>query len=346
MSNKKTDTNKIRAAIVGAGLMGFWHARAVENVGGKVVAVFDIDKTQADSLAAKHKHAQSFDSLEKMLAEVSPSVLHVCTPTATHKKIAELAIKAGVNLLIEKPIVQTAEETVSLYELASRHKVLLCPVHQFVFQDGVRNAKKLLSNIGRIVHLQANICSAGGTGLDTNQVATIAEDILPHPLSLMQTFLGDDFILQDWVIFCPNSGELRVSGKARKISLGIFVSMNSRPTLNSFQIFGTGGTIYLDLFHGYSVIESGKTTKTRKILHPFDSALRNLSAATLNLGRRSLKNETAYPGLRRLIDEFYQAIKDGKPSPITSAEAIAVAQIRDILIKGARTSCPPYRNNL
>ena len=332
--NKKTDKNKIRAGVVGAGLMGLWHAHAAEKVGGKVVAVFDVRKTNADSLAAKYSNAKSFDNLEKMLA-VSPSVLHVCTPTETHKKIAEIAIKAGVNLLIEKPIVQTAEETASLYKLASHHKVLLCPVHQFVFQDGVINAKKLLPQIGRIVHLQANICSAGGTGLDSNQIDTIAADILPHPLSLMQTFLGDDLTTEDWNSFRPNNGELRVSGKARETSLGIFVSLNSRPTFNSFQIFGTDGTIHLDLFHGYSIIESGKTSKTRKILHPFDLALRNFSAATLNLGRRSLRGESAYPGLRRLIDEFYQAIKDGKPSPITSAEAIAVAQIRDILVKGA-----------
>lgn len=327
----------MRAGIVGAGLMGLWHAHAVEKVGGKVVAVFDINKANADSLAAKYSNAKSFDSLEKMLAEVSIDMLHVCTPTETHKKIAELAIEVGVNLLIEKPIVQTAEETVALYKLASRHKVLLCPVHQFVFQDGVRNAKKLLPDIGRIVHLQANICSAGGTGFEASQVETIAEDILPHPLSLMQTFLGDDFKAQGWSIFCPNRGELRVSGRARETSLGIFISMNSRPTLNSFQIFGTGGTIYLNLFHGYSVIESGKTSRTKKILHPFDSAFRNFSAATLNLGRRSFKNEAAYPGLRRLIDEFYQAIKDETPSPIKPAEAIAVAQIRDILINGARS---------
>ena len=332
--NKKTDKhNKIRAGIVGAGLMGFWHAHAARKVGGKVVAVFDIDKTNADSLAAKHSNAKSFDNLEKMLEEVSFHALHICTPTETHKKIAEIAIKANINLIIEKPIVPTAEETALLYKLAVRHKVILCPVHQFVFQDGVEKAKKLLPEIGGIVHLQANICSAGGTGLEANQLDAIAEDILPHPLSLMQTFLGDDLTTEDWNIFSPNNGELRVSGKARETSLSIFVSMNSRPTLNSFQIFGTHGTIYLDLFHGYSIIESGKTSKMRKILHPFDAALKNFSAATLNLGRRSLKDETAYPGLRRLIDEFYQAIKNGKPSPITFDEAITVAEIRDILIQ-------------
>lgn len=330
--SKNTDKKNIRVGIAGAGLMGFWHAHAARKVGGKVVAVFDINKSKANSLAAKYSAAKSFDSLEKMLAETSPDVLHVCTPTETHQKIAEISINSGVNLLIEKPIVQTAEETISLYELASKHKVLLCPVHQFVFQDGVRNAKKLLPQMGQIVHLQANICSAGGTNLEANQLDTIAADILPHPLSLMQTFLGDDLTTENWNIFRPNNGELRVSGKTQKTSLGIFVSMNSRPTLNTFQIFGTNGTIHLDLFHGFSVIESGKTSKARKILHPFDLAIKNFSAATLNLGRRSLRGESAYPGLRRLIDEFYQAIK-GKPLPITPAEAIAVAQIRDILLQ-------------
>lgn len=330
--NNKTNTITIRAAIVGAGLMGFWHAHAAQKAGSKVVAVFDINKTIADSLAAKFSDAKSFDNLEKMLAETSPDALHVCTPTETHKNIAEIAIKQNVNLLIEKPIVQTAEETVSLYDLAVKHNVILCPVHQFVFQDGVQKAKNLLPNIEQIVHLQANICSAGGTNLDSNQIDTIANDILPHPLSLIQTFLGGVLPMEDWNICRPSNGELRVSGKSKETSIGIFISMNSRPTLNSFQIFGTNGTIHLDLFHGYSVVESGEISKTKKILHPFDFSLRNFTAATLNLGRRSLRGESAYPGLRRLIDEFYQAI-NGKSLPISPAEAIAVAQIRDILLQ-------------
>ena len=332
--NKKNDAHdKIRVGIVGAGLMGFWHAHAAQKAGGKVVAVFDINKAQADSLAAKHSGAKGFENLEKMLAEASPAALHVCTPTATHQSIAEFAIKAGVNLLIEKPLAQTADETASLFQLASRHKVLLCPVHQFVFQDGVQNAKNLLPDIGRILHLQANICSAGGINLHENQLDTVAADILPHPLSLMRAFLSDDLTTQNWEVFRSRAGELRAFGKAREISLGIFISMNSRPTLNNFQIYGAGGTIHIDLFHGYSILEAGKTSKTTKILHPFDFSLRNFPAAAFNLGRRSLKNETAYPGLRRLTAEFYRAVKDKTPPPISPADAINVARIRDILIQ-------------
>jgi hypothetical protein len=66
-------------------------------------------------------------------------------------------------------------------------------------------------------------------------------------------------------------------------------------------------------------------------MHPFEHSLRNLSAAGINLGRRTLRRELAYPGLQRLISEFYRAVQTGAPSPISAEEAIAIARVRDHL---------------
>lgn len=61
--------------------------------------------------------------------------------------------------------------------------------------DGVFKASELLPRIGRLVHMEGTLCSAGGAGLvsagTTNQTPLdeIVRDILPHPLSLMQAFL-------------------------------------------------------------------------------------------------------------------------------------------------------------
>jgi len=41
----------IRAAVVGAGLMGRWHAHAIERAGGTVVAVIDADVGRGETLA-------------------------------------------------------------------------------------------------------------------------------------------------------------------------------------------------------------------------------------------------------------------------------------------------------
>jgi len=324
---------KIRAGIVGAGLMGRWHAHALEKVGGEVVAIVDYDFARAERLAADYPHAKSFDAVEKMLAGQNIDVLHICSPTASHESIAETAIAAGVHLLVEKPIAATAKKTVELYDLAARRNTFLCPVHQFAFQDGAAKAKRNLTSMGRIVHLEARICSAGSDGLDGKQIDQIAADILPHPLSVAQKFIEGDISQINWNVLHPADGELRIFGQESKgASLSFFISMNSRPTNNSFHLFGSHGTIHLDLFHGFSIFEPGGASKTGKILHPFDFAVRNFSAATFNLARRTVQRESAYPGLRQLIKEFYGAIKDGAELPITPAEAIAVAETRDLLI--------------
>ncbi len=332
INSKPTLTSTLRAGIVGAGLMGRWHAHALEKVGGEVIAIVDFDTAKAERLAADYPNAKSFETVEKMLAAQGIDVLHVCSPTRSHEAIAETAIEVGVHLLIEKPLAESAEQTSRLYDLAERRNSLLCPVHQFAFQDGAAKARKHLPRIGRLVHLEANICSAGGAGLDAEQMDSTAVDILPHPLSVMQKFLDEDITAAGWNVGHPVSGELRVFGQIKETSLSIFVSMNSRPTTNTFRIFGTNGAIHLDFFHGFSIIEPGGASRERKILHPFDLAARSFSAATVNLARRTARRESAYPGLRQLIEEFYKSIKLKSGPPITPAEAIAVAETRDLLI--------------
>lgn len=332
----KINTEKsIRVGIVGAGLMGKWHARAAKKAGGEIVAVADFDKEKAKLLAAKYPSARIFGNIAEMLNHQSIDALHICAPTETHLEIAEFAVKAGVNLFIEKPLAETARETIYLYDLAAKNSVKICPAHQFAFQQSVEKAKKMLPRIGEIIHLQAAICSAGGAKLSAENLNEIAADILPHPLSLLQTFLDEILLEKNFDACRPQNGELRISGQTDKTSLGIFVSLNARPTLNSFKIVGSSGTIYLDLFHDFAFIETGKVSKLRKILHPFDSSARNFSAAFFNLLRRAARFETAYPGLQNLINLFYAAIREKKETPVSPAQAINVAQIRDYLMRRA-----------
>ena len=320
-----------RAAIVGAGLMGRWHAQAIRKARAGVVAIADLDICRAQRLARRFS-AKSFSDVEQMLREVELDVLHICSPASTHQRIGELAIEAGLNLVIEKPVTSTAFGTISLYEQAATRGVLVCPVHQFVFQNGVATAENLLPRIGRIVHLGSTICSAGGVGLAADQVDQIAADVLPHPLSLVQNFLPGNIQEDSWLMTRQQSGELRVSGETMGITVGIFISMNARPTVCNFQILGTEGTIHLNLFHGYAYLEPGLVSRTRKITHPFEQSLRNLSAAAINLAGRTLRRETAYPGLLRLITEFYRAVQTGEPSPISEVEAVTIARVRDRLL--------------
>jgi hypothetical protein len=115
------------------------------------------------------------------------------------------------------------------------------------------------------------------------------------------------------------------------VTVSILISLQARPTQCTLKIFGAAGTIHLDLFHGYAFCEPGAVSKERKILRPFDVAARRLAAASINLGKRVLSREPAYPGLSRLVAEFYTAVRTGQRAPITTEAMMNIARVRDIL---------------
>jgi len=157
-------------------------------------------------------------------------------------------------------------------------------------------------------------------------------EILPHPLSLFQHFLGDGLDSVRWTKSRPAAGELRALGTLSETALSIVISMSSRPPVCAFEIKGAAGTVHLDLFHGFSVLETGSSSRAGKIGQPFKQSLSTLAAAASNLGRRAASRETAYPGLRRLVRLFYQAIDNGLEPPIRYPDVIAVARARDLLL--------------
>lgn len=332
---KRLKSAPIRAGIVGAGLMGRWHAQGIKRVGGRLSAVIDLNDSRALKLAARYRGARGFSDVEQVLRQTDLDVLHVCTPASTHRGIAELAIEAGLHLIIEKPVTPEAADTELLVHRAADRGLLLCPVHQFIFQDGVLKAKKALRGIGPLIHIEATFCSAGGMGVASEELDLIVADILPHPLSLAQVFLPTALVPKDWITMRPDHGELRASTEVRDITVSIFISMSARPTVCSFQLVGRDGTIHLDLFHGYTFVEPGNVSKLRKIVRPFDLSVRRFTAATLNLSRRTLGAEFAYPGLHRLIGSCYAALRTGGEPPIAPQETVAVARVRDALIRGS-----------
>jgi predicted dehydrogenase len=317
--------------------MGRWHARTIGKVGGRVLAVADLDLAAAQDLASRYPGASSFASVEQMLEQARLDVVHICTPTESHVSLAEAALGAGRNVLIEKPLAPTAPETARLLELATSCQTQICPIHQFVFQDGVSKAKAWLPRIGRIVYTQATFHSAGGDQRAKEQKDQIAADILPHPLSLIQEFLPGCLASAPWRTFRPAPGEWRAFSQAFDIGLSIQISMNARPTVCAFRVAGTQGTIHLDLFHGYAYLEPGRVSRSQKVLQPLELAARQSWAATLNLSKRAIRWEPAYPGLRHLIRLFYGAVASRTAPPISKEDILAVATARDSVLAGSRS---------
>ena len=266
----------------------------------------------------------ALDSLDDALA--AADVVHICSPMASHFEIASRALTAGRSVVCEKPVAGTADEVRTLFAMAASNDAVLVPVHQFLFQRGVIDALAALPALGTLLHFDMTACTAGATGRDAAGAELVALDILPHPMSLAARFVAADLERVRWHVAPTPPGELRVTGISGAVSIGITISCAARPPLNSVRLLTTGGTMDIDLFHGYSTVDRGRATRLGKLGRPFTGASRTLAAAVANLARRAWRRESAYPGLRALMERSYESVHREQDGPITAAECIAVAE--------------------
>ncbi len=256
---RAVESKTLRAAIVGAGLMGRWHAAFLRKAGITVAAICDPDRAAADRLRRENRDAEIFSSLSSCLDAMDElAVVHLCTPGPQHLVDAERALGRDLHVLCEKPISARADETERLLALAMRRQRILCPVHQYVFQDGVTNVMKRLPALGRALSLDLDFVSAGAQGAADSGLNAVAADILPHPLSLARRMTRADLPLEGWSVVLNASGELHVLGQAQECAIRIGISMSGRPPRAEMSLTASRGTAHADLFHGFSFEEPGK----------------------------------------------------------------------------------------
>ena len=113
----------IKVGIVGAGFMGEMHTNCHINAkGGKLVAVCDVRKDNAEKLAAM-ANASVYTDYDKMLAEADIDMVDVCLPTHMHCEATVNAAKAGKHVLCEKPIALTTKDADKMIAACAKAKV-------------------------------------------------------------------------------------------------------------------------------------------------------------------------------------------------------------------------------
>ena len=327
----------LKVAIVGAGLMGRHHMKTARRLGATVVGVVDQDLRAATALARTLPRAQAADSLAGLIASRGVDVAHVCTPPGSHGQIGMELAEARIAALIEKPLAETADETRAIVEAFASSGALLCPVHQYAFQPAVDKAITAFDRLGSIKQVSFDIVSAGGVG--SNDLDRTVAEILPHPLAILQRlFPAIELETLCWTTSRPEPGEWIVLTAHGDVQIVISISMAGRPTSFSSRVRGTGASIEVNHFHGYSVLIPGSASRASKITQPFVVAGKHLAVATGNLVVRAARFESAYPGLRTLTRRFYDAVASGdrRAAPISDADMIGLAIARDAIIAAGR----------
>jgi predicted dehydrogenase len=142
--------NAISVAVVGVGVFGRNHARVYKELeqqgeGVRLLGVVDPDVNRADTVAREFG-CKAFGSVQQMLTTHSEvQAASVAAPTVKHLALARDLMKAGVDVLIEKPLAATLAEAEELVALAAEHKRIAQAGHLERFNPAVRATIPLLT---------------------------------------------------------------------------------------------------------------------------------------------------------------------------------------------------------
>jgi predicted dehydrogenase len=140
----------LKIALAGAGYIANIHARAVQNNGGRVAAVAEKFPDKGAEFAARFG-ARYYGSLPELIKAGGVDALVVGTPNALHAPQAIAALKAGLPVMVEKPMAMNALEARRMLEASGRSGAALMVAHCWRFDEDVLWLKKQVPRLGTVL---------------------------------------------------------------------------------------------------------------------------------------------------------------------------------------------------
>jgi len=148
---------KLNFALIGCGRIAERHAEHISN-NGILRAVCDIDINRAKKLGKKYS-ASVYSSMEELLEnEREINIASICTPNGLHAEHTIKALRAGLNVLCEKPMAINVHDCGTMIQEAEKANRRLFIVKQNRFNPPVVEVKKLIDEgkLGKIQNVQLN----------------------------------------------------------------------------------------------------------------------------------------------------------------------------------------------
>ena len=321
------NSGKVNWAIVGVGdIIGKRVGAAIlRQPDSTVHTCVEIDpeakKQQIDALAPKRVHAD----LEPALADPRVNAVYIATPVHLHAPQAIAALRAGKDVLVEKPMALNVDDAAEMCRVAEQTGRRLAVAYFRRFWPRFQLVKNMLQqgDFGQVVLVRVAshtwyqgrrggwredpALSGGGVLSD---VGCHKFDLLAWWFDLPERLVADARTLtQDYHAEDSSTMLMTLAGGAR--FTGSF-NWNSKTWTDEIHVVGTEAKVTLHPCDGdEAVITVGREIEYRKIANP---------------------ENQHYP----LIDDFARAIVEDRPPRFTGADGIKATRIMAAVFESSR----------
>ena len=151
----------INIAVIGTGNIARMHIEGYLNFPKrcKITHLVDIFPEKAEQKKKDYcLDAAVCSSHKEIVKDPSIDLVSICTPPYVHAEIAIDFLKAGKNVIVEKPMAASLEECDAMIRAAKKSGKIFSPIAQNRFRDPIMNLKRTLDSglIGKVVHAQVD----------------------------------------------------------------------------------------------------------------------------------------------------------------------------------------------
>lgn len=326
-----------RVALVGCGRIAHVHAgylRAIPEA--ELVGACDASPEAREAFTRRWQ-IPTCASLREMFGALQPEVVHVVTPPHTHAPLAIELMRAGMHVMVEKPMAVSTREADRMLEVARETGRVLSVDHNRWFDPVMVQARQLLDSgdLGELVGVDV-FCSLGeAEGESQAWKSTLPGgpvfDSAPHPVYLAYGLIGN--VEQVQATGKRDSRgvihELRAILQGDRAWATLTISSRARPLANTVTLFGSRSSAWVNLNHMTLVVRRQPQLPKllAKVFPNLDEARQLLVATARNTIEFLAGKQRFYPGIGCHLRAFYGALAQGRSVPVSPEDGRAVVAL-------------------
>jgi len=334
----------VRVAVVGAGVIARSHILAVNHLPDcKIVALCDKDERRAATVAREWGIDRHYSEFSEMLDAVKPSVVAILTPPQSHAELAVESLRRDVNVLVEKPFTSSLIDAEKVLLASRDSRAKLTVVYHWLFSRVVRRALHLKERgvLGEILGVDLAMLHRKDDPMASDPSHWCHKlpggrfgEMLPHPIYLLQSFLGEDLHLEGVPLadkrgtsaWLPHD-ELRLSLRGPKGHGYVYVSFNApRPTI-LVNVYGSEKILRIDILN-QTLLDFGPSKLSKKdlVLDSLGMSSRLARSTLANVLRFAGREKGAY-SIENIYRDFVGCVRHNTQPRVTPQMAYNTVRI-------------------
>lgn len=179
---------KPRVAVIGAGYWGKNIVRGLHQLGA-LACICDADGRLLAGYRDAYPQAGLVGNYAAVLADKTVKAVAIAAPAAAHGEMIRLALEAGKDAYVEKPLCLSEKEGEELVRLAEENGRVLMVGHLLQYHGAVVKLRELIASgeLGKLQYIYSNRLNLGKIRSEENVLWSFA----PHDISVILALAGE-----------------------------------------------------------------------------------------------------------------------------------------------------------